>query len=259
MGVWRRIALVASGVVVLLASAGAGKTKANAQPDTSGHWRFSVTPYLWLIGLHGKVGVRDFVADVDLSPGDILDMLQFGIMGSGEARYGPWVIAADGIYAKVGAGKVLAIRGDTGSLDYKQTETIIQPVGGYSFGPRLGWWGVDVLGGFRYWHLGATLEVNRPSAPSNEHSNSRSWLDVTGGLRAHFTPIPAFHITAGGDGGGGGSKGSWQAYGALGYDAWKRWTFSVAYRSLWVNYDHDNFLFDTDSRGALIAVTYRFY
>jgi hypothetical protein len=51
-------------------------------------WRYAVTPYMWLTGLEGDVGVGRVSSSVDLSPSDILRNLKFGIMGAGEARKG---------------------------------------------------------------------------------------------------------------------------------------------------------------------------
>ena len=47
-------------------------------------WRFQVTPYGWLSGLTGRVGVGRLQTDVDLSVGDVLDALKFAAMLSGE-------------------------------------------------------------------------------------------------------------------------------------------------------------------------------
>jgi hypothetical protein len=230
-------------------------TAVDAQVVSDDRWRFGITPYAWLSGLDGTVGVGPVASSVDLSPSDVLEMLKFGIMGSGEARKGPWMIAADGIYASLGAGKVFAIRGDTGSLELSQRETVIQPVGGYTIGD--GTWSVDFLAGFRYWNLSTTLDVDRTRRPSNQHSGSRQWVDATGGFRFRWVPYEKVHFVAAADGGGGGARDTWQVYSSLGYDAWSRWTLGFAYRVLAVNYDRDNFLFDTRTKGIALGATYR--
>jgi len=247
----RYIALVASSAAALLSVT----RNAGAQLDTTSHWRFAVTPYLWLTSLNGKVGVGPVASNVDLGVGDILDMLKFGIMGNAEARKGPWVIFADGIYANLGAGQTFAFRGDTGSIDLSQSETIIQPTGGYTVGRDT--WAFDLLGGFRYWHLSASLDVNRPNA-SRDHSGSRSWVDATGGFRFRWMPFPVVRFVAAADGGGGGSRSTWQWYSSLGVEPWSHWTLGAAYRWLSVDYDHSNFLYDTDTKGFVLGATYRF-
>ena len=251
VGVRRNAALLAGAAVMLSACA----APSAAQADSSG-WRFVVTPYLWLAGLDGRVGVGRVATKVDLGPGDILDMLRFGAMASVEARRNAWVIAADGIFVSLGAGHVLAFRGDTGTLNLEEREVIVQPAAGYSI--RDGAWSLDVLGGLRYWYLRASLEVDPPRLASREVTGSRQWLDVTGGFKVRWVPTTNLRLLAAADGGGGGSRGSWQAYGSLGYDPWSRWTLAVAYRALSVNYDRDGFLNRTIMKGFVLGATYRF-
>jgi hypothetical protein len=247
----RLITLTAVAAAALFACTG----NASAQSDTTSHWRFTVTPYAWLAGLSGQVGVGPVASNIDLGISDVLDMLKFGIMGSAEARKHSWVIAADAVYANLGAGRTVAFRGETGSLDLTQSETIIQPVGGYTIGNNV--WGLDLLGGFRYWNLSASLDVERPRA-SNEHSSSRSWVDATGGFRFRWVPVTLARLVLAADGGGGGSHSTWQAYGSLGVDPSSYWTLGVAYRWLAVDYNRDNFLYDTDMKGFIFDATYRF-
>jgi opacity protein-like surface antigen len=250
--VTRRFALAASGAAIL----STWPADASAQLDSTNHWRYGVTPYLWLTGLSGRVGVGPVAANVDLGAHAILDLLKFGLMGTAEARKGPWVVGADGIYASLGAGRTVAFRGDTGRLELTQSQTIIQPTGGYTVGAHT--WAVDILGGFRYWHLSASLDVDRTRRPSNERSGSRQWVDATGGFRFRWLPTEILHVVAAADGGGGGARSTWQAYGSLGVDPWSHWTLGAAYRWLSVDYDHNNFLYDTDMKGFILGATYRF-
>jgi hypothetical protein len=250
-GVRRNSALLAGAALALSVWA----APSAAQADSSG-WRFVVTPYLWLAGLDGRVGVGRVATKVDLGPGDILDMLRFGAMASVEARRNAWVFAADGIYVSLGAGHVLAFRGDTGTLNLEEREWIVQPTAGY--GIRDGAWALDVVGGLRYWYLRATLGVDPARRPSREVAGSRQWVDATAGFKVRWVPTTNLRLLAAADGGGGGSRGSWQAAGSLGYDPWSRWTLAVAYRALSVNYDRDGFLNRTIMKGFVLGATYRF-
>jgi opacity protein-like surface antigen len=247
----KHIALAAATAAALFANT----VSAGAQSDSTSHWRFGITPYLWAIGLGGQVGVGPVASNVDIGFPDLLDALKFGIMGSVEARRSSWVILADGIYARLGEERVLAFRGETGSLQLKQSQTIIQPTGGYTIGDNT--WGLDLLGGFRYWDLSTSLNVDRPRA-SNERSASRSWFDATGGFRFRWVPMRTIRLVAAADGGGGGSRSTWQWYGSLDADPWSYWSVGVAYRWLAVDYDHDNFLYDTQTKGFIFGATYSF-
>lgn len=228
---------------------------ATAQVIIKNEWRYAVEPYVWAIGLDGDVGIGPVSSSVNLSPNDILNALDFGLMGRAEARKHSYVLALDGIYAKLGDSKVLAIRGDTGALELTQRITMLDPMGGYTIGD--GTWTADLLLGMRYWNLSSSLDVDRTRRPSNERSMTEQWVDATGGVRLNWSPIEKLRVVAGGDGGAGGSKDTWQAYGSLNYDAWSRWSLGAGYRALAVNYDRNDFLFDTRLKGFEVVATYR--
>jgi hypothetical protein len=240
------------GAVIALALLG-WSTAARAQVLTDDQWHYSVTPYAWITGLTGDLGVRRLQSSVDLAPWEIVKHLQFGFMANGEARKGPYRLGLDAIYAKLGGAKALAVRGDTGGLDLTQHMTILQPTGGYTIGDST--WSVDFLLGMRYWNLSTSLDVNFPRL-SNERSGSRQWVDATGGARVSWVPLDKLHLVAAADGGGGGSRDTWQALGSVAYDAWSKWRLGLAYRVLAVNYDRDNFLFDTRLKGFVVGATY---
>jgi hypothetical protein len=228
-------------------------TAARAQVLTDDQWHFAVTPYVWIVGLEGDLGVRRLQSNVDLAPWEIVKHLQFGFMANAQARKGPYGLGLDGIYAKLGGARAFAIRGDTGGLDLTQHMTILQPTGGYTIGDST--WSVDFLVGMRYWNLSTSLDVSFPRL-SNERSGSRQWVDATGGARATYSPYEKVHLVAAADGGEGGSRDTWQALGSVGYDAWSKWRLGAAYRVLAVNYDRNNFLFDTRLKGFVVGATY---
>jgi hypothetical protein len=226
---------------------------ARAQLLTSDKWHYSVTPYAWMIGLAGDVGVGRLSSNVDLSFSDILHHLNMAFMADADARKGPYVLGLDAIYSKLGAARALAVRGDSGDLSLDQHMTILQPTGGYTIGDST--WSVDFLVGMRYWNLSTALDVTG-NRLSNERSMTQQWVDATGGARFSWTPQAKMHVVLAADGGGGGSKDTWQALGSVGYDAWEKWRLGVAYRELRVNYDRSNFLFDTRLNGFVVGATY---
>jgi len=248
--VFRRTRLLAAAATLVVCP------HAHAAAQTAPEWTFSVTPYFWMTGLRGDVGVRRLATHVDLSFKDILDALKFGVMAYGEARHGSYVAGLDGMYVSVGAEQAIAFRADTGVFSLSMKETMLQPTVGYTIGRSD--WSVDGLLGVRYWHLGMDLDVDRTRRPSNERSGSLDWADATAGLRVHWMPIDRFRVTAGGDGGGGGSRGTWQAYASVGGDPVSWLTLSLGYRGLGVNYDHDDALFDVTMQGLVVAAAFRF-
>jgi len=218
-------------------------------------WRFEVTPYAWLSGLTGRVGVGSVSTNVDLSARDVLSSLNFAAMATAEGRHGSWVILTDGIYASMGNGAAIAFRGDTGAFSLTQKEVIVQPAAGYTIGNEV--LAIDGLVGARYWYIGADLGVDRTRRPTTtERSGSRQWVDATGGARIRWSPADNVHLIAGADGGGGGSRSTWQAYGSFGVDPWEMVTIGLGYRTLSVDYDRADFLFDTRSSGVTLGAIF---
>ena len=130
---------------------------------------------------------------------------------------------------------------------------MLQPTGGYTIGDST--WSVAFLVGMRYWNLSPSLDVQFPRL-SNERSATGQWVDATGGARVDYVWSGRLHLIAAADGGGGGSKDTWQVLGSAAYDAWSNWNIGVAYRTLAVNRDHNNILFDTRfNNGSVFATT----
>jgi hypothetical protein len=226
-----------------------------AAAQSGNEWSFSATPYFWMAGIKGDVGVGPLATNTDLSFSDIVKILHFGVMGTVEGRKKSYVLSLDGFYISVGDGKTIAFRGDTGVFTLNQQELMLQPSAGYTFGGKT--WAVDALASIRFWHLRTTLNVDLTRRPSNQRGGTQNWVDAIGGLRGQWMPIDGWRLFIGGDGGGGGSDGTWQAYGGVGADITKHWTLSAAYRALGVNYDTNTFLYDVTMQGAQLSASFR--
>src|SRR5690348_17035906 len=211
--------------------------------------------YFWLTDLSGRVGVGPVTSSVYLSPSDVLNMLKFGATAYAEGRFGAWSLSADGMNASLGQEHVFAIRDDTGSLDLTQNLTIIQPMGGYTVMARD--WGVEIVGGFRYWKLHALLDVDRFLRPSNEHSASRNWLDAIGGVRLRRIPLERMRFLLNADAGASGSRRTEQLFSSLGYDLWNEGTLALSYRTFSLDYGRNDFLYDTNQQGFVLGPTFR--
>jgi len=247
-------ALIALCVLIVAARPGSAQWTTRGSPSDKG-WRFAVTPYLWLAGLKGEVGVGPLTSNVDLSPSDILDHLQFAASAYGEVRRQWFVGGIDALYVSVGGAKAIVFRGDTGSFNLSNRQTILQPFVGYSVGNAT--WTLDVLAGARYWRTRAELTVDRPNGQSRDFTSTTDWWDALGGLRLTGSIVPHVRFTAGGDAGGGGANSDWQLHGDVGYDVSSRWTVGVAYRFLSVDY-RKTLVQDVDMKGFVVAGTYHF-
>jgi hypothetical protein len=220
-------------------------------------WRFTVTPYGWMSGVGGRVGIRNLVTDVDLGFNDVLDHLRFAAMAALGARKGPWVLDADVVYVSLGASRAVAVRGASGDVTLDQREAIIRGAAGYTpIDTRI--WTVDVLAGARYWNLSTNIGIDPANRNSRTRSGSVGWLDAIGGARVRFNPASDFHLVADADAGGGASRNTWRATGTATFDLSRRYGLMAGYEYLSVDYDHDGFRFDTHTNGFLAGVTFTF-
>ena len=96
----------------------------------------------------------------------------------------------------------------------------------------------------------------------SEISGSQSWVDPFIGMRARYNFTDRWYAIAKADigGFGVGSNLIWQAYGALGYHLTKsgNTTLELGYRHMAIDYESDEFLYDTTMSGAMIAIGFHF-
>ena len=98
----RRLQSVGALFCAMLLLGTAMPVNAQSAGGPSGDWRYEFTPYLWASGMKGDVQAGNLPrTSVDMSFTDILDILDFGIMGAFEARKGRWGLLFDAIYMKV--------------------------------------------------------------------------------------------------------------------------------------------------------------
>lgn len=92
----RTLVCTCTAALLLAANAPAGaETQAGA-------WQYELTPYLWGAAMRGDVQSGHLPKiGVDMSFGEIVDILDFGLMGAFEARNGRWGLLSDMVYMKV--------------------------------------------------------------------------------------------------------------------------------------------------------------
>jgi hypothetical protein len=251
-------------------------------------WDFRFVPYGWLMSLKGTQTVRGRGAKVDAGFIDIVEKSDtlVGLMGTFEARRGPFALYGDLVWSKVGVegGNVrtrtpaLGITGTVGrALDLDFQMTIVEVGAAYEVS-RSGPLAFDVLGGARYWYQEADLsfEVARTldigdlelaGGRAFARSGSADWLDPVIGARVRYAVAPGHELFLRGDigGFGVGSDFSWQAIGGYGFDfgIYNGITFSgvVGYRALSVDYAEGEgrrrYEFDMLQHGPILGLSMR--
>jgi hypothetical protein len=235
-------------------------TAADPAPQTgaSDGWQFRFTPYLWIAGISGNAGIGNLSVNVDSGITDTNVHLSFGFMGTLEARKDRFIIVTDLQYSNFGTDHPTP-----GPLFTSATANfktfILDPEVGYRIAENTDkGTSVDVVGGFRYWHLEPDLTFTAGALPTVTASRSRGWVDAVGGIRGRARLSKRFFVIGKADLGGGGSKFTYQLFGGVGLLMGKRFALIGGYRDLSVDYNKDNFLFDVKLHGPILGLSIRF-
>lgn len=229
---------------------------ASRPQGSSDEWQFMVAPYLWLAGMSGTVGVGDITTDIDPSASDLLDALNFGFMGTFEARKNRFMLITDLMYISLEETQDLS--GPLFSALQANLKTfMLSPVVGYRLAEKEGA-SLDALVGIRFWHTSTRLELEPGLLAGRVGESSKNWADVIAGLRGQVHLSRIFSLIGRGDAGGGGSDLTYQLLGGVGVDVGKSATMFVAYRYLYFKYTRGNSLFDGALKGVLLGAAFRF-
>ena len=274
--------LSSSSVLVARSAAAADPAKAAPTSDTAQleqklpadpePWRFTVTPYAWLMSVSGNVTTRGQTIDTNAS---FIDLVQksdslAGLMAHFEANKGKAGIYTDFVFSKLGFGAGQTnYRNPIGGLKTSTTanaaltyQMFIVEVGGvyevYRWpGSEGSFTAIDALGGFRYWNnsIDASFDLttnvdfsrlrlehlDRSFGLAVARSDAIQWVDPVIGFRVRhqFTAHHELWGRADIGGFGLGSQFSWQAVAAYTY-IWQATGYQVGatigFRALGVNY-----------------------
>jgi opacity protein-like surface antigen len=228
-----------------------------AQSAPTEKWRFVFSPYFWMAGLHGPVGTPNRSVQVDERFSDIFDSLKFAFMGVFEARKGKWGMQTDFEYVSLEDEK--ATPGPLfKNAKVKIKTTVFTPEVAYRLYDNGKGSFVQVLGGTRIWHISSDISFGAGVLPATESDSSRNWVDGVVGLRGKAALSEKVFVMGRFDVGGGGSKFTYQLFGGLGYNLNKSIALVFGYRDLDVNYNKNNFRYDTSQRGPIMGLGFRF-
>jgi hypothetical protein len=232
-------------------------------------WQFELTPYFWAAGLKGDTQVGNLPrTKVDVEFSDILDNLDFALMGAFEARRKRWGFLFDTLYIKLSASGTASRTGPgpigataTARADLKVKQTILAAAVAYRAveGPTA----VDLLGGLRYTKLDVSGDITASLfglAGTVSRSGDKDWIDPIVGLRVHHAINDRWSLSGYADYGGfgAGSDSTWQVITGVNYEFSKRIVAKAGYRVLNVDYDKGSVLYDMKTYGPYLAVGVRF-
>jgi len=228
---------------------------APASPAADSEWHLIIAPYLWAPWIHGIVGTTDRNANVSVTPSELFSHFRFGLLGAVEADHKRLLLPLDFLWLRLGENNALPNTPDERTVEVKAQIFVLTP----KVGVRLmnsGMFKIDALAGFRYWHLGQSLDFSPPIA-GFALSRSQNWVDPLVGGRILLNLSPKIAATIAGDvgGWGAGSQLDYQVVGLLGYRIKPAVALQLGYRYLDVNYRNGGQIFSVAISGLLIGAS----
>lgn len=255
------LSLVCGGLLALPASA-ADVISASAPDETpvvEDGWTFSVTPYFWAAGLSGETAQFGLpTIDIDADFADILNNLDFAAMAIMDARNGRYSVFGDLIYTKLSADSATP-RGILATSVDVEASTFAGLLGaGYSVleGPS---GHLDIVGGVRVWSVDTDISFSGAFLNGLTFSDGATWVDGLVGVRGNYSFTPKLYFVGWGLVGAGGADVDWDVAGGLGYHFNDRYSATLGYRALGVDYSNsDGFIFDVVQQGPIMGLTIKF-
>ncbi len=248
---------------------GAGVASAQTAPAPASTWQYEITPYFWGAGMKGDVqgGALPKIS-IDVGISEILDVLDFGLMGAFEARKGRWGLLFDLVYMDLSAGGVASRTGPgpigataTVNANFGMKETVFSAAVAYRTADGAS--PVDVIGGLRYIKLEVDADIHGSffaQTGTVVRSADQDWVDPYVGARIKHAVNDRWSLTGYGDIGGFGlgSDISWQLSAGASYDFTKSTSGIFGYRIFYADYDKSGFVYDMKNQGFYAGVGIRF-
>ena len=245
---------------------------ATQKPLVTDEWQFFIAPYLWFVGLNGKVSVNGSQSDVDASFGDIWDQLDFAFQIRAEAMKNNYFFFIDETYMKLSVSK--DIKPDTplpigANINIGVKMNTLEFGGGYRLVTAKQDFPVyfDLYTGGRWWIVDLDQRIKFNNLPDQNSGQTQQWVDIIVGARiiALLTDnlIATVRSDIGGFDFGFSSKFSWNIIANIGWDTgWNGFTPYVGWRSMYVDYDDgsgtDFFRYNVWMNGIQAGLGFRF-
>ena len=195
--------------------------------------------------------------DVDISFGDLVEDLQFGLMGGLEARNGPWSVIGDFQYLKLGENLGAAVGpGIPVTVDADVEGFVFSGAVGYD-AIRTDTYNLTPFAGFRYLDLSVTTNI-AVGPGSARVTGDRTNFDGIVGLRGGTQFNEDWGLSYYADIGTGDSDLTWQLSATIDYRVNDRWTISAGYRHLAWEFDGGVAVDDIAFTGPIVGARIRF-
>lgn len=217
-------------------------------------WDVTGLVYLWGASIGGETTTGQ---SVDVSFSDIVETLDFGLMGSLEARRSGWAVFGDAIYLKISdSGTALVGPGIPASPDIEVQGFVFTGGVGYDFVDN-GRTRLNGFGGLRFLNLDTDANISSPGG-SRRISGNLDNLDAILGLRGTQELADRWALNYYLDVGAGDSEVTWQAALAFDYRINNRWSVNFGYRHLAWDVDNSAVLSRISFSGPFVGAKYQF-
>lgn len=235
-----------------------------------------ITPYMWAAGLDGDISPfrRGPTIGVEKSFSEVMDDLNFGGFINIWGRYDRFVLWGDVMYVDTtdsrntgplpaftipGVGAIPPGGNIAAKVDTKQFNATL--LGGYRV-IDTGQYTLDALGGARLWQISNDVKLTGSlggMSGSVSYDESFGWVDPLIGLRVFRPLTEKLSLLAQADIGGFGigSDLTWSALATVNFVFSDRFSASMGYKVLDVDYDHDGHVYDTRLGGPVLGITFR--
>jgi hypothetical protein len=219
-------------------------------------WKFNASIYGWFAGIDGTVGVASVEEQIDATPSDLFNNLDFTLGGHFEASNPKVSLIADVFYMGLGResqvektiGRTTIIK--NGSLDLD--EWVAEAAFGYRLSKEF-----EVLLATRFYDINVNIQVDDTTT-----SNGENWFDGFIGARYMTDFADNWFTSIRTDIGLGGSNFAWFGNAELGYRFSELFALSFNYRILSVDYEvgsgKNYFKYDTFNHGFGLAAIFSF-
>lgn len=256
------LALASAAVLSAIAQIPANAEEISTEVADSG-WTFEYTQNGWLTGIKGSAalfGAPPVNVDVDFS--DLVGAVDWGnfpslVMSMAEARNGQWGVNGELIHL------ALAVDGTRPgpprfSADLELQASIATAMVNYRLAEE-GESYLDVMAGGRFWWVDGdlSLALGRLTGAARDNEN---WVDPMVGLKGRYDLGNKYYLQGWGmiGGFGVGSDTSWDVFGGVGYQFNEKFSASIGWRHLEVDYSKGAFAFDVAIDGPMLQASYKF-
>lgn len=223
-------------------------------------WRFSITPYVWAIGVTGSISHNgNAKGTIKLSPGDLLSHLSIAAMVEAEAHKGKYGVFVDAMYAEMGSTRSVVVGRDdlTGKTTMQMSMVTLAPTYTLQNTPSLYLDGL--IGARMYWqNAKTTISATQSEASLSSSSNAQVINPIIGlkgrwnlGDSKYFVP---FYVDIGG---GASSSFTSQAYVGIGR-AFDWGDVSLLAKNVYYQFKPNQTNVDINMFGLALAATFRF-